>query len=160
MPSSVSTGGVLFWWSFLHPQKLTWNLEMMVSNRNLLFQGSIFRFHVCFGGCKRNWFENFFVLVIWRKSKSWVMLRFSSNHQLYELPDDSTRGSARRFCRWFDECWTKQAGGFLSSLSFHDFSKSKRHHHAVPSENSFWQHVKNWLIYRHLSFKNSKMNFG
>ena len=34
----------------IHPQKLTWNLEMMVSNRNLLFQGSIFRFHVCFGG--------------------------------------------------------------------------------------------------------------
>ena len=26
---------------------------MMVSNRNLLFQGSIFRFHVCFGGCNR-----------------------------------------------------------------------------------------------------------
>ena len=37
----------------LHPQKLTWNLEMMVSNRNLLFQGSIFRFHVCFGGCTK-----------------------------------------------------------------------------------------------------------
>ena len=36
----------------IHPQKLTWNLEMMVSNRDLLFQGSIFRFHVCFGGCK------------------------------------------------------------------------------------------------------------
>ena len=35
----------------IHPQKLTWNLETMVSNRNLLFQGSIFRFHVCFGGC-------------------------------------------------------------------------------------------------------------
>ncbi len=35
----------------IHPKKLTWNLEMMVSNRNLLFQGSIFRFHVCFGGC-------------------------------------------------------------------------------------------------------------
>ena len=32
----------------IHPQKLTWNLEMVVSNRNLLFQGSIFRFHVCF----------------------------------------------------------------------------------------------------------------
>ena len=30
----------------LHPQKLTWNLEMVISNRNLLFQGSIFRFHV------------------------------------------------------------------------------------------------------------------
>ena len=35
----------------VHPQKLTWNLEMVVSDRNLLFQGSIFRFHVCFGGC-------------------------------------------------------------------------------------------------------------
>ena len=32
----------VFW--EIHPQKLTWNLEMMVSNRNLLFQGSpIFR---------------------------------------------------------------------------------------------------------------------
>ena len=39
------------WFEEVHPQKLTWNLEMMVSNRNLLFQGSIFRFHVCFGGC-------------------------------------------------------------------------------------------------------------
>ena len=35
----------------IHPLKQTWNLEMMVSNRNLLFQGSIFRFHVCFWGC-------------------------------------------------------------------------------------------------------------
>ena len=34
------------------PPKINgWNLEMVVSNRNLLFQGSIFRFHVCFGGC-------------------------------------------------------------------------------------------------------------
>ena len=41
----------LEWTKHVHPQKLTWNLEMMVSNRNLLFQGSIFRFHVCFGGC-------------------------------------------------------------------------------------------------------------
>ena len=40
---------MFFDWIYgLHPQKLTWNLEMMVSNRNLLFQGSIFRFHVCF----------------------------------------------------------------------------------------------------------------
>ena len=33
------------------PRKLTWNLKMMVSNRNLLFQGFIFRFHVSFPGC-------------------------------------------------------------------------------------------------------------
>ena len=37
----------------LPPRKLTWNMKMMVSNRNLLFQGFIFRFHVSFPGCKR-----------------------------------------------------------------------------------------------------------
>ena len=37
------------------PRKLTWNLEMMVFNRNLLFQGLIFRFHVSFRGCKSYW---------------------------------------------------------------------------------------------------------
>ncbi len=36
----------------LHPLKLTWNLKMVVSKRNLLFQGSIFRFHVSFRGSK------------------------------------------------------------------------------------------------------------
>ena len=36
---------------FIPPRKLTWNLKMMVSNRNLLFQGFIFRFHVKFRGC-------------------------------------------------------------------------------------------------------------
>ena len=35
----------------LHPQSLTWNLKMMVSKRNLLFQGLIFRFHVKLQGC-------------------------------------------------------------------------------------------------------------
>ena len=33
------------------PPKLTCNLKLMVSNRNLLFQGFIFRFHVSFRGC-------------------------------------------------------------------------------------------------------------
>ena len=28
------------WWIKIHPKKLTWNLEMMVSNRNLLFQNA------------------------------------------------------------------------------------------------------------------------
>ena len=31
------------WWWWLRPRKLTWTLKIMVSNRNLLFQGSIFR---------------------------------------------------------------------------------------------------------------------
>ena len=30
----------------VHPLKLTWNLKLIVSKRNLLFQGLIFRFHV------------------------------------------------------------------------------------------------------------------
>ena len=33
------------------PRNLTWNLKMMVSKRNLLFQGLLFRFHVKFQGC-------------------------------------------------------------------------------------------------------------
>ena len=36
---------------FWNHRKLTWNLKMMVSNKNLLFQGFIFRFHVSFPGC-------------------------------------------------------------------------------------------------------------
>ena len=31
---------------YLHSTSLTWNLKMMVSKRNLLFQGTIFGFHV------------------------------------------------------------------------------------------------------------------
>ena len=36
------------WYDQLHPRTLTWNLKRIVSKRNLLFQGSIFRFHVSF----------------------------------------------------------------------------------------------------------------
>ena len=35
----------------LLPRNLTWNLKMMVSKRNLLFQVLLFRFHVKFQGC-------------------------------------------------------------------------------------------------------------
>ena len=37
-------------WKLL-PRNLTWNLKMMVSKRNHLFQGLLFRFHVKFQGC-------------------------------------------------------------------------------------------------------------
>ena len=36
----------------LLPRILTWNLKMMVSKRNFLFWGPLFRFHVKFRGCK------------------------------------------------------------------------------------------------------------
>ena len=35
----------------IHPQSLAWNLKMMISNRNLLLQWLIFRFHVKLQGC-------------------------------------------------------------------------------------------------------------
>ena len=37
-------------WPGLHSRKLIWNLKMMVSNRNLLFQVSFFGCHVSFRG--------------------------------------------------------------------------------------------------------------
>ena len=36
----------------LLPRNLTWNLKMMVSKRNFLFWGLLFRFHDKFRGCK------------------------------------------------------------------------------------------------------------
>ena len=36
--------------NILH-RNLTWNLKMMVSKRNILFRGRLFRFHVKFQGC-------------------------------------------------------------------------------------------------------------
>ncbi len=49
-------GWLDFWifgsfFSKIHSRKLTWNLKMMVSNRKLLFQVSIFGCHVSFRGC-------------------------------------------------------------------------------------------------------------
>lgn len=48
--------GSEIWWSpidiwYTPPQSLTWNLKKMVSTRNLLFQGAIFRFRVNLQGC-------------------------------------------------------------------------------------------------------------
>ena len=42
-PNSINT---------IHPWSLTWNLKIMASKRNLLFQGRIFRFHVKLQGCE------------------------------------------------------------------------------------------------------------
>ena len=39
------------------PRNLTWNLKMMVSKMNHLFQGLLFRFHVKFQGCTFQWFH-------------------------------------------------------------------------------------------------------
>ena len=46
-----------FWLVLIYilPPNLTWNLKMMVSKRNHLFQGLLFRFHVKFQGC--NWWN-------------------------------------------------------------------------------------------------------
>ena len=88
-----------FW---LHPQKLTWNLEMMVSNRNLLFQRSIFRFHVNFWGCnifQRGWF----------------------NHQPTDDNDDDDV-----FCRCF--AWTCRCPGAIAAIFFLAKGRNARAH--------------------------------
>ncbi len=43
-------------WDKLHPPKLTWNLNITCLKRKIIFQTSIFRFHVSFLGCTNlNW---------------------------------------------------------------------------------------------------------
>ena len=42
----VGIATMVFWLGRLHSPSLTWNLKMMVSKRNLLFRGTIFRFYV------------------------------------------------------------------------------------------------------------------
>ena len=44
-----------FFWRGTLPKTNGWKLKMMVSSRNLLFQGFIFRFHVSFPGCRCDW---------------------------------------------------------------------------------------------------------
>ena len=84
----------------LHPWNSTWKLEMMVSNRNLLFQGSIFRFHVCFGGC------TFFLmnLCCWNNVR-WSESHFKCEHLrlwLYGLWDEHRRTQWRGLvCRYW-----------------------------------------------------------
>ena len=61
------------------PRNLTWNLKMMVSKRNLLFQGLLFRFHVKFQGvrfmsCLFYWFSNIAEVPLSSYRKVWRSL--------------------------------------------------------------------------------------
>ncbi len=58
---------------------------MMVSNRNLLFQGSIFRFHVCFGGC--SWCEWKGASEVKELARYWVLyLKSRSIREIWSEP--------------------------------------------------------------------------
>ncbi len=57
--------------SKVHSRKLTWNLKMMVSNRKLLFQVSIFGCHVSFRGCNHLSHEHQSLQTRRRKKKNW-----------------------------------------------------------------------------------------
>ena len=81
-------------WGFLRstiytPGNSTWNLEMMVSNRNLLFQGApIFRFHVCFGGAPTIrqclfWFN----LEKWHEMITFSLYYVNTNYPPWNLTD-------------------------------------------------------------------------
>ena len=91
----------------LPPRKLTWNLKMMVSNRNLLFQGFIFRFHVSFPGCS--------FLSFWRRDFSTeptgfgssVFLRWTSCWRNIQIFDFRRRPKIRWFQpKWYKKSWT------------------------------------------------------
>ena len=64
--------------SFYTPKKLTWNLEIMVSNRNLLFQGTMFRFHVCFGGCI--YYVTHFQVFFFKSTTFYIILLYLTTH--------------------------------------------------------------------------------
>ncbi len=51
----------------IHSRKLTWNLKMMVSNRNLLFQVSIFGCHVSFRECTCIFFKKICIISIHKR---------------------------------------------------------------------------------------------
>ena len=82
---------------------------MMVSNRNLLFQGSIFRFHVCFGGCMMNFWREYHKRA-WFVLRPWTMDDYMDHGWLYgpwmtiwTMDDYGTCGkyrhpSSRNFC--------------------------------------------------------------
>ena len=85
-------------WNVLHPRKLTWNLKMMVFNRNLLFQGLIFRFHVSFRGCtppqNERIFPTFYFSTFWW---SWCFF-------------EAAGGTPAK--RWWDmDSWTRSPEG-------------------------------------------------
>ena len=56
---SLSVGSNLHSCTYPPKKSLTWNLKMMVSKRNLLFQG-IFRFYVNLSGCRKGWYSTSF----------------------------------------------------------------------------------------------------
>ena len=98
----------------LLPRKLTWNLKMMVSNRNLLFQGVVFRFHVSFPGCNKNdIISTLGPAISSSSSTSMKLLRYLVEGQRIAVDGCETRGGG--FGRWKN--WVKLPGWWLRDLT-------------------------------------------
>ena len=54
----------------LHPGKLTWNLKITCLKRKIIFQTSIFGFHVNFQGCK--WTDYIYVYIYIYNLQVWA----------------------------------------------------------------------------------------
>ena len=93
---------------------LTWNLKMMVSKRNLLFQGAIFRFHV------KLWEANF--------SNSWTIHFRSQLNSLQTLKMFEV--SEPRFCNLVYPLF------FLGSWVTNRDLRSKNHPKILPSSEA------------------------
>ena len=104
------------------PRNLTWNLRMMVSTRNLLFQGLLFRFHVKFQGCKPC--GAFFRKLEWPAlcgfqgtAASWCALataHCSAVLDIFYSPGVcGVANCCRLFINWFMYTWNPQTTVFL-----------------------------------------------
>ena len=97
----------------LHPRKLTWNLKMMVSKRNLLFEGFIFRFHVKLQGCRffgvafAGHLLSKYVLILkneclgwccWDCTRGWKVVRYS--HLLSHAQFSEGKDGKKQKCRF------------------------------------------------------------
>ena len=87
LPLLPKLGGGFKMFQVLH-RNLTWNLKMMVSKRNLLFQGLLSRFHVKFQGC-----ICLFFIPTWGRIPIWLLLYVSSG-----LKPPTSHGSVDNGC--------------------------------------------------------------
>ena len=64
-----SNPSVSWWFRFIHPGRLTWNLRMHPWKRKIIFQTIIFRFYVNLQGC--NWLVGWMFFLLEDSRNSW-----------------------------------------------------------------------------------------
>ena len=127
--SLQKTGGVLV---PILPRNLTWNLKMMVSKRNHLFQGLLFRFHVKNQGCKHP---------IWMYLSSWKTLALKFQ-------------PARNF-KYLQWPWSMTPGARNGNECRHFFGAGKGCFYPLKTNEWHWKihHLKIYLVFENGIFR-------